>query len=322
MACEHPKTIVNRRYVGWTASQITDYSQEMYGTRFPLDYTISVPCGYCLGCQKSSNNQYRIRLMYEIRCYPPGSCLFVTLTFDDEHLQRFESDTNKAVRLFLDRVRKRFGKQIRHWFIGEYGTERGRPHYHGILFDVPKELSTVYNVEHPGDHPVLRELWSYGFVFVGYVSDATCGYITKYLTKSLNGEKVRPRVITSKGIGASYLDTDECRLHKDGETLRPLMHLNGYPQALPRYYYNKIFDDVDKSNMVVDRFVDPPPLTWKGRVYPTEFARNAARRATFLSNVRDGLTPVDPPPTRRVVSSESRVREMLSNDDSFNFSEK
>ena len=140
-------------------NEVVDYAELNYGMVWPPDYIVEVPCGYCFSCQKSSNNQYRIRLMYEIRKWPPNTCLFVTLTFDDENLMKYQDNPNKAVRLFLDRMRKRFGKQIRHWFIGEYGSLKGRPHYHGILFNVPRELSTVYSVAHPGDHPVVRELW-------------------------------------------------------------------------------------------------------------------------------------------------------------------
>ena len=173
MACEQPKNIVNRRYVDMTYNEIIDYAKVNYGTFWPPDYVIEVPCGYCHSCQKSYNNQYRIRLMYEVRRWPPNSCLFVTLTFDDDNLKKFSKDTNKAVRLFLDRLRKDYGKQIRHWFVCEFGTLHGRPHYHGILFNVPQELIDGYDSDVPGHHPLLASRWQYGFVFVGYVSEQT-----------------------------------------------------------------------------------------------------------------------------------------------------
>jgi len=285
-----------------TNPEISDYAQVHYGMAWPPDYEIEIPCGWCASCQKSVNTQYRIRLLYEVRRWPPGSCLFVTLTFNEKHLDVFKADYNRAVRLFLDRMRKEFGKQIRHWFIGEFGTLNGRPHYHGILFDVPTALSTSYSVDHPGDHPIIRRLWKYGFVFVGYVNDKTCSYITKYLTKSINGKKVRPRVITSKGLGINYLDTDEARLHHlPGLNYQPFMTLNGFKQAMPRYYYNKIFSDVDRENMVLDKYLNPPPFTWQGRTYNTEAERDAARAATLSSNRVLDLTPSAKPPVRKVV---------------------
>ena len=141
--------IVNRRYVGMTNAEIVDYARIFYGCFWPPDYILEVPCGYCHSCQKSYNNQYRIRLLYELRKYPPGTCLFVTLTFDDDNLKKFSKDTNKAVRLFLDRLRKDYGKQIRHWFVCEFGTLYGRPHYHGILFNVPQALIDGYSPDVP-----------------------------------------------------------------------------------------------------------------------------------------------------------------------------
>lgn len=320
MACEQPRKIVNRRYVGMDRLDIVDYSRTYYGTLWPPDYVVEVPCGYCHSCQKSVNNQYRIRLMYECRRYPPGSCLFLTLTFDDEYLHKFSKDYNKAVLLFLDRLRKNYGKQIRHWFIGEFGTLKGRPHYHGILFDVPKEFIDAYDPDVKGHHPLLAKEWKYGFVFVGYVSDETCSYITKYVTKSINGDKIRPRVISSQGIGSNYLDTDDALLHKYNGNYQPFMHLNGYKCALPRYLYNKIFNEVDKQNLVVERFINPPPPTWQGVEYSFDYERDIARRSTYLSNTNIGLTSFSKLPTRRVKSSFDKFRDTMSefDDNEFN----
>lgn len=300
-------------------NDIVDYAKTYYGTIWPPDYIVDVPCGYCHSCQKSVNSQYRIRLMYECRKYPPGSCLFITLTFDDEYLNKFSKDYNKAVRLFLDRLRKNYGRQIRHWFIGEFGTLKGRPHYHGILFDVPREFIDAYDPDVPGHHPLLAEEWKYGFVFVGYVSDETCSYITKYMTKSINGDRVRPRVITSFGIGDNYLQSDEAQLHKMNGKYQPFMHLNGFKQALPRYFYGKIFSDVDKQNMVVERYINPPPPTWQGVEYSTEDECNVARRATLESNKNIGLTSVSRVPVRRNKSSFEKFKDLLNEIDNQEF---
>ncbi|WP_290535085.1 hypothetical protein [Alistipes sp.] len=304
-----------------TYNEVVNYAKLNYGTFWPPDYIVEVPCGYCFSCQKSQNNQYKIRLLYEVRKYMPGTCLFITLTFDDENLTRFKDNPNKAVRLFLDRMRKYFGRSVRHWIIGEFGTLRGRPHYHGILFDCPDELCDprYLNVDQPGHHSMIGGFWQYGFVFVGYVSDATCGYITKYLTKSINGKNRRPRVITSKGIGDNYLLSEDARLHKQGLNYQPFMHINGFTQALPRYLFNKIFTDFDKSNMVLDRYLNPPPLMWQGVRYDNSFDLSMARRNTYLSNVALGLTPISRPPTAPVVSSFSRFKFNMEQNKEFTY---
>ena len=310
--------IVNRHYKDMTYNEVIDYAKLNYGTFWPPDYYLEVPCGYCHSCQKSYNNQYRIRLLYECRKYPPGTCLFITLTFDDDNLKKFSKDTNKAVRLFLDRLRKDYGKQIRHWFVCEFGTLHGRPHYHGILFNVPRELMDGYNSDVPGHHPLLASRWMYGFVFVGYVSEETCSYITKYVTKSINGDKVRPRIISSHGIGDNYLNTDESKLHKFGGCYQPFMVVNGFPQAMPRYYYNKVFTEVDKRNMVLDRYIDPPvEFSWQGQKFGDKFDQITQRRSTLQQNIASGLTPATSLPSSKRVSSFDRFKKNMDNNKDF-----
>ena len=310
--------IVNRRYKDMTYNEVIDYAKLNYGTFWPPDYYLEVPCGYCHSCQKSYNNQYRIRLLYECRKYPPGTCLFVTLTFDDDNLKKFSKDTNKAVRLFLDRLRKDYGKQIRHWFVCEFGTLHGRPHYHGILFNVPRELIDGYDSDVPGCHPLLASRWKYGFVFVGYVSEETCSYITKYVTKSINGDKVRPRIISSHGIGDNYFDTDEFELHKFGECYQPFMIVGGFPQAMPRYYYNKVFTEVDKQNMVLDRYINPPvEFSWQGQRFGDKFDQIVQRRSTLQQNIASGLTSAAPLPSSKRVSSFDRFKKNMDDNKDF-----
>lgn len=308
--------IVNRRYKDLTYNEVIDYSKLNYGTFWPPDYYLEVPCGYCHSCQKSVNNQYRLRLLYEVRKWPPGSCLFVTLTFDDDNLRKFSKDYNKSVRLFLDRLRKDYGKQIRHWFVCEFGTLHGRPHYHGILFNAPRELIDGYDSDVPGHHPLLASRWKNGFVFVGYVSEETCSYITKYVTKSINNDKVRPRIISSHGIGDNYLDSEESTFHKLAGSYQPFMVMNGFKQALPRYYYNKIFTEVDRQNMVLDRYISPPTtFNWQGTEYYDKFDQIMARHSTYEQNCLVGLTSPTPLPTSGRVDSFSRFKNNVWNNE-------
>lgn len=179
-------------------------------------------------------------------------------------------------------------------------------------FNVPQELIDGYDSDVPGHHPLLASRWRYGFVFVGYVSDETCSYITKYVTKSINGDKVRPRVITSHGIGENYLNTDEACLHKIGDKYQPSMSLNGFPQAMPRYYYNKVFTEVDKQNIVLDRYINPPvEFSWQGQKFASKFDQVVQRRSTLELNKSIGLTPSAPLPSSPRVSSFDRFKQLI-----------
>ena len=319
MACERPRRIVNRRYKGMTRREIYEYSRLYFGTVWPPDYTVDVPCGFCHSCKKREMNDYRIRLLYECRRpLDPGRVnLFVTLTFNEQFLSKFADDPNRAVRLFLDRMRKRYGKQVRHWFIGEFGTLNGRPHYHGILFNCPIQIGNSAYGRHPGQNLELENVWSYGFVFTGYVTDSTIGYITKYLTKDLNGQRVRPRVISSLGIGDNYLSTPEAQLHKY-KGYNPFITNGSFIYALPRYYSNKIFSDLDRQNMALDRYFNPSiSWRWNGRKFDNYSDFYLSRLSSLNSNRSVGLTTDVKPPSRKTRSSAERFKELLDRAQNF-----
>ena len=280
MACENPLRLINPRYKKMSVAERLRYSRSCFDMDVPPDYYIDVPCGCCQSCEKRRMFDFRVRLMYEHAAHPFS--VFITLTFKEESLQLFKDNPNKAVCRFLDRVRKYFGKGVRHWICAEYGSLKGRIHYHGILFDVPKDLDTK----------LLEKLWKYGYVWLGYANPDTVKYITKYVTKSASCGKKPPRIISSKGIGESYISPESVRFHiSDENTLRPYIHVGGYKFPLPRYYYNKIFTDDLKVEMVLDRFYNPPEKFFcYGREYNNEFEFIQARRALFQRNLRLGLS--------------------------------
>lgn len=297
MSCERPLSILNPKYRGLTKIERYQYANETYGTEKPPDEYIEVPCGHCQGCEKSRQYEFSFRLRYELASHPPNSSLFVTLTFDNESLVKFKDDLNKPVRRFLDVLRKRYGKSIRHWFVCEFGTLRGRPHYHGILFGCPEELINGFTGK-VGYHRVISKLWKHGISFTGYVNDKTCTYVSKYVTKSLNGKYVRPRLISSFGIGEKYLE-ENSSFHKSASgELNPLAVVGGKPMALPRYYYNKIFTVYDKQNLALDRYLEQT-YYWKGVAYTDKKLRDKIRSNTFCSNLIGGLSFRDKFPSKK-----------------------
>lgn len=205
-----------------------------------------------------------MRLLYELREFP--NSIFVTLTFDEPSLCRFKDNPNKSLSLFLDRVRKKYGKQVRHWFVSEYGKKRGRLHYHGILFDID-----INNDD-------LESLWQYGNTFVGYANDVTARYIVKYLTKDdTKGVKKPPRVISSKGIGSSFLDTHDCKLLQ--KQLATSFTINGYKVPLPRYYLDKMYNEREKELISYYLYMESEMTYYlNGREYKSEKLYELARK--------------------------------------------
>ena len=106
-----------------------------------------------------------------------NKAIFVTLTFEDKWYQEISKKYNIkgdnniatiAMRLWLERIRKKTKKSIKHWCITELGgNATERLHIHGILWGV-------------GLESLIRETWKYGFIFIGqYVNEKTINYATK-----------------------------------------------------------------------------------------------------------------------------------------------
>ena len=73
-----------------------------------------------------------------------------------------------AIRHWLELIRKRTGKSVKHWVITEKGEDYNRIHMHGIVWCRKEDV----------------DAWRYGYTYIGdYVNGKTINYITKYMLK-------------------------------------------------------------------------------------------------------------------------------------------
>lgn len=149
------------------------------------DKEMYVPCGKCYYCRQNYRNMWITRLKAEN--LSSKDALFVTLTYDDEHLpfQEFY-DTNtgeifikqypnkKDFQKFIKRLRKDFN--FRYFAVPEYGETSGRVHWH-VLFFFPFYVDKFI-------YDKIDNQWHNGNVFFGNVEDASITYVTKYVLKS------------------------------------------------------------------------------------------------------------------------------------------
>lgn len=143
--------------------------------------------------------------------------IFVTLTYDDDHLPPDNNLQPRDLQLFLKRLRKNHETQIRFFACGEYGTQKGRPHYHLALFGSIRTESTPKGLR----CEVVEKSWKKGFVHVGILEPSSASYIVKYATKglyrkgdpSLEGRTPEfIRMSTRPGIGATAVRKMESSL--------------------------------------------------------------------------------------------------------------
>ena len=189
--------------------------------------------------------QWKIRLYEEIKQFTYN--YYVTLTFSPQALQDLcnESELEEcnavaglALRRYLERWRKKYGKSQRHYFITELGHEGSeRIHLHGIVFS---------HFEIPAGE--IENIWKYGNVRIGdYCNLQTINYIAKYITKIDNDHKnYRPEIFCSAGIGKKYTETTSAKnihLYRGKDTNDFYRFPNGTKCALPIDYRNKLFTE-------------------------------------------------------------------------------
>lgn len=156
---------------------------------------ILAPCNKCDSCRAVRRAQWVTRAILEARLHE--SNLFVTLTYDDDHLHD-DKLCYRDFQLFMKRLRKALPEQkIRFLVCGEYGKLNGRPHWHVIFFNltlddlayVCKRRKSVFY-----DSKLLRDVWQNGFVSITKFNPYTACYVTKYACKdgTLQRQSNRP----------------------------------------------------------------------------------------------------------------------------------
>lgn len=162
--------------------------------------------------------------------------IFVTLTYDDEHIPANMSVNKRDVQLFHKRLRKHFPSgDLRFYVVSEYGDHTFRPHYHGLYFFKSEyEISKVYDI--------FAESWKNGFIKFGEVEEGSIVYCTKYCLKHSTtplGREKTFRLVSKMngGLGSRYIrEMDE--YHRSTQNGK-FVSYGGKTCRMPRYYRNK-----------------------------------------------------------------------------------
>lgn len=206
-----------------------------------------VPCGKCIGCRLDKARDYSVRLANEKRLYDDS--VFITLTYDDEHMPEDMSIHKSEVQKFLKLVRKRiYPEKIRYFLCGEYGDQFGRPHYHLIVFNLSMFDERVFTAHQKaaGGYVVLCSCWDKGRVHVGNVTRASASYVARYTMKKVNGHSkewyqdrgIEPEFILMSlkpGIGFGFMDK-----YKEDILNHDAVYVDGVKFRVPRYYSKKL----------------------------------------------------------------------------------
>lgn len=230
-------------------------------------YLVRVGCGKCPDCLKNKQKELALRLQYDLKSPRCVDSLFITLTYDDLHLEynvvnektgeiyALPSVNKSTIQNYLKRVRKSLDydsdkTQLYYYFTGEYGATK-RPHYHAIIY-VLGENTLKCSLRH-----ALKRNWK--FCDWSQLSDDKCFqstksiasnlYVAKHQVKRCQGTALQAPYfqLRSKGIGYEFFNNK-----KDVEFLKRNMYLifnNKFKVPAPRIYLDKL--DLHRSEIEI-----------------------------------------------------------------------
>jgi len=242
MACEYPITIAN------PAARLDESAAK----------SIPVPCRKCPACLAKRSNGWIFRLLQHDKV--AGTALFVTLTYDNDHVPLTEKGymtlKKRDFQLFMKRVRKRSPKPrkravgepesrtdrataIKYFAVGEYGSTTYRPHYHAIIFNTPVDI--------------IEKCWGLGSVHCDLVNGSTVAYTTKYMHKGKlipvhsNDDRIPEFQLLSKGLGLDYISESITAWHRADLKRLYVVVEDGIKVPMPALYRSKIFTDAQRK---------------------------------------------------------------------------
>ncbi len=182
-----------------------------------------------MSCRINRATEWAVRCLHERAQWKRS--VFATLTYDDADLPADYGLDKDEFTKFWKRLRKLAERKLRYYACGEYGEEKGRPHYHAIIFGVA-----------PWERELLAKAWGHGMVYTGTVTMQSARYTADYVGKAVTGERGAafygerqpPFAVMSLGIGRVFVDGNRDLLLRSGLTV------NGHHVALPRYYRTRL----------------------------------------------------------------------------------
>lgn len=240
--------------------------------RHDVSRSLDLSCGQCVGCRLERSRQWAIRCVHEASLYDENC--FVTLTYSPDKLPLSGSLVYREFQLFMKRLRRRFSFcKIRFFAAGEYGGEKGRPHFHACLFGLDFPDKVLFQRRNGSDlftSKILDELWGKGFCSVGALTFESAAYVARYIMKKVTGDPAdehyrKVDVETGEvvdlepefchmslkpGIGSDWLRLYWPEVIRDGEVV-----VRGKAMPAPKAYMRKLrlMDGYADVELVRDR---------------------------------------------------------------------
>lgn len=200
------------------------------------------PCGKCIGCLKDHAQMWAVRCVHESQMHKQN-CM-VTLTYDEKFLPKNASLDYHDVKKFFWTLYRNFANKIRYFGAGEYG-DKGRPHYHILLFGHHFDDQKLYYERdklQTFTSDQLTRFWGKGHATVQPVNYGTASYVARYCLKktgkSIQKYGLEPEkafMSRNPGIGATWYDKYKSDLYNTDQAIS-----GTFKCKVPRYYDKKL----------------------------------------------------------------------------------
>ena len=159
-----------------------------------LDDGTEVACRKCWQCKRNRVNDLVGRCIAESKY--ATQTYAVTLTYANDAGVNAVSLVYKDVQDFMKRLRKRY--KVRYICAGEYGTAKGRAHWHIILFFKGKAPKIVEDVR------VNWKYWTHGYSYFQQPDWKGFQYVLKYVLKDTDLDSADSHMAMSKKPPLGY----------------------------------------------------------------------------------------------------------------------
>jgi hypothetical protein len=209
-----------------------------------------LPCNRCLACRINRTSEWTLRLLAEIPNYN-GKALFVTYTYNELNVPVAHYRTKNSTSIIREtlqyedmtkywkRLRKKLEKtekNIKYLYVGEYGEQTNRPHYHAIILGLTKKQ----------DEENIINCWGLGNVNIGSATNASIRYTCSYIIEKKDPKEYLPaeppKMHCSKNLGKKIILQDLERIIENGY----IRAYNGKRISIPKFIKDMYKDEFER----------------------------------------------------------------------------
>lgn len=197
---------------------------------------LKTPCRQCWQCKENRTNDWIGRCIAERETAVAASVVTLTYGGGDVAESRFLRKSDMTA--YIKNIRND-GRKVRYFFVGEYGSKKGRAHWHCVLF-----------WPEPMPHRELRknlqdEWWPHGWSYWDAADAAGIRYVMKYINKEVSDD------VAARSIGMSR---------------KPILGRNYFIELATRYVelgispqrpFYKFREVLDKNGKPVEFYMPP-----------------------------------------------------------------